>query len=328
VSAPPTLHLEDVSVGYRSEAGLVRAVSHVDLEVMPGSIVGLVGESGSGKSTLAMAVMRLLRGNARLLSGRVTVSGRDVYGLTPQELRQFRGERMAMVFQGAMNVLNPVRTVEEQMRDGFTAHRPHMSRQEVSVRIDTLLDMVGIARRHRSSYPHELSGGMKQRIVIAIALSLEPDLVIMDEPTTALDVVAQRAILDQIRDIQRARGFAVLFISHDFGLVRELASRVAIMYAGRLVEVTDAALLGPGRAAHHPYTDGLMRAIPQLTADEVSIEGIPGHPPDLIQLPPGCAYHPRCPAVMPVCMTTVPAVQAVDGRLIACHRFNPAIAER
>ncbi len=326
MSEQPILAMRDVSVTYDSPGGPVQAVSHVNLELMPNTIVGLIGESGSGKSTMANAIMHLLRGGAKLVNGEVIVNGQNVYAMDAKALRRFRWENMSMVFQSAMTVLNPVMTVEQQMIDVFTAHRPGMSKSDALKRSWELLDLVSIDRKQSKSYPHELSGGMKQRIVMAIALSLDPPLVIMDEPTTALDVVVQRSILDKVRELQRQRNFAILFISHDFSLVAELASRVAIMYAGRLVEVTGSHDLMGTEPVHHPYTLGLMRAIPRLTHEDVSIEGIPGYPPDLVKLPTGCAYHPRCPFAVGICRTARPELMAVGEKMIACHRFDPAKA--
>lgn len=327
--SPPSgeivLEVRDVSIAYESAAGSVQAVSHVNLKLEKDNIVGLVGESGSGKSTLATGIMRLLKGTAHLTHGQILVNGRDIYAMDRQELRQFRWSSMSMVFQSAMTVLNPVMTVEQQMIDVFSAHRRQMTRNEALERSYALLDMVRIARKYAKSYPHELSGGMKQRIVIAIALALEPSLVIMDEPTTALDVVVQRSILEQIQELQRERHFAVLFISHDFSLVAELASRVAIMYAGRIVEMTESQGLNVVEENHHPYTLGLMRAIPRLTHEDVEIEGIPGHPPNLVDLPTGCAYHPRCPMAERICQEKRPEPIAVGSRLVACHAFDTSL---
>ena len=316
----PVLELRNVSVGYESARGVVQAVRDISLTIYPNEIVGLIGESGSGKSTLANAIMHLLRNNAFLLGGEVLVQGQNVYDLSHKALKTFRWNRMSMVFQSAMNALNPVLTVEQQIADVFEAHRPQMSKQEIHDKAVSLMELVSIHPKHLRSYPHELSGGMRQRVVIAIAIALEPDLVIMDEPTTALDVVVQKSILDKIRQLQKAKGFAVLFISHDFSLVAELAEKVAIMYAGRLVEVTDSKELNL-ETRHHPYTHGLLRAIPELTADSVTIEGIPGNPPDLIHLPSGCAYHPRCKYAMESCKTIAPVQNDVEGRQIACHLY-------
>lgn len=315
------LELRNVSVGYESSYGTVRAVRDVSLKIYPNSIVGLIGESGSGKSTLANAIMNLLKNNAVLLDGQVLVQGQDVYAMSKKELRKFRWSRMSMVFQSAMNALNPVLTVEHQIADVFSNHRPNMSKKEIHQKAVELMELVSIDPKHLRSYPHELSGGMRQRVVIAIAVALEPDLVIMDEPTTALDVVVQKSILDKIKELQRQKGFAVLFISHDFSLVAELAEKVAIMYAGQFVEVTDSHQLHLNER-HHPYTEGLLRAIPELTAETVTIEGIPGNPPDLINLPTGCAYHPRCKFATETCKTIQPIERDVEGRLIACHLYE------
>ncbi|WEG11992.1 ABC transporter ATP-binding protein [Pullulanibacillus sp. KACC 23026] len=317
----PVLELRNVSVGYDSAHGTVQAVRNVSLKIYPNTIVGLIGESGSGKSTLANAIMNLLKNNARLLEGEVIVQGQNVYEMSKKELRKFRWNRMSMVFQSAMNALNPVLTVEQQIADVFSNHRPNLSKKEIHEKAVELMHLVSIDPKHLRSYPHELSGGMRQRVVIAIAVALEPDLVIMDEPTTALDVVVQKSILDKIKELQRQKGFAVLFISHDFSLVAELAEKVAIMYAGRFVEITDSRKLNLNER-HHPYTEGLLRAIPELTAETVTIEGIPGNPPDLINLPTGCAYHPRCKYAMESCKTLPPVERDVEGRLIACHLYE------
>ncbi len=317
----PVLELIDLSVGYQTSSGLVNAVNDVNLTVYSEEIVGLVGESGSGKSTMAYAIMRLLKGDALITKGTIRVMGQDVYAMSVKELRQFRWDRMAMVFQSAMSALNPVMTVETQIIDTLLAHRPNMNRNQAIHRANELLDIVRIDRKALQSYPHELSGGMRQRVVIAIAIALNPGFVIMDEPTTALDVVVQRSILDQIREIQRQEKFAVLFISHDFSLVAEMASKVAIMYAGRIVEMTDSQTLTVGQT-HHPYTEGLLHAIPHLTADKVVIEGIPGSPPNLVNLPTGCAFHPRCPKVMPICKTARPTQIAIENGVVECHLFT------
>ncbi len=317
----PVLELRNVSVGYESSHGIVQAVRNVSLKIYPNTIVGLIGESGSGKSTMANAIMNLLKNNARLLEGEVIVQGENVYDMSNKALRKFRWNRMSMVFQSAMNALNPVLTVEQQIADVFKYHRPNMSRKDVHNKAVELMQLVSIDPKHLRSYPHELSGGMRQRVVIAIAVALEPDLVIMDEPTTALDVVVQKSILDKIKELQKDKGFAVLFISHDFSLVAELAQKVAIMYAGRLIEMTDSTELNLEQR-HHPYTEGLLRAIPELTSETVTIEGIPGNPPDLINLPTGCAYHPRCKYAMESCKTKMPEQRDVEGRLIACHLYE------
>lgn len=316
----PILELENVSITYESERGPVKAVNDVSMTIYPNTIVGLVGESGSGKSTLANGIMRLLQGNAVLSSGTIKVKGKNIYEMSRKELKQFRWNEFSMVFQSAMTALNPVLTVEAQIVDTLRAHRPKMSVKEVLVRARQLLTLVSIDPKYLKSYPHELSGGMRQRVVIAIAIALDPSFIIMDEPTTALDVVVQKSILDQIRELQKIKKFSILLISHDFSLVSEISQRVAIMYAGRLIETTESQLLKTTEW-HHPYTQGLMKAIPKLTAEDVSIEGIPGNPPNLIELPSGCAYHPRCEFATDLCRTVRPKMVEVNHRQIECHLY-------
>jgi peptide/nickel transport system ATP-binding protein len=313
------LVLKNVSVAYSVGGRDAVAVSNVSLTIHRGEIFGLLGESGSGKSTLAFAVMRLLQGGARLIEGEISVLGQNVYDMEPEALRSFRWRNISMVFQSAMNALNPVLTIEQHMEDTLRSHDPTISRPKIRDRINEVLDLVNIDRQRAKSFPHELSGGMKQRVVLAIAMIFNPPVLLMDEPTTALDVVVQRSILDQVRTIQADRQMAILFVSHDFSLVRSIAHRIAIMYAGRMVEVTDRL---DHSAVHHPYTEGLMRAIPELDASGVTIDGIPGSPPDLLKLPSGCAFHPRCPDVFKPCAVSRPVSTQLDHSLIECHKFT------
>lgn len=318
----PILQVKHVSVAYETESGPVTAVDNVSLALEPGEILGLVGESGSGKSTLAYAILRLLKNNAHLTGGAVLVGGRDLYALSPTGLRDTRWRELAMVFQAAMNALNPVLTIGVQLEDTIRAHDPHIPPGALRERVRELLSLVRLDPRVLRLFPHQLSGGMRQRVVIAIALALEPQVVVMDEPTTALDVLVQRSILKQVLEIQRRIGFAMLFISHDFSLVASIAQRVAVMYAGRVVEILPAQAIQQQEANHHPYTLGLMRAAPHLSVEDVRLEGIPGDPPDLRKLPSGCAFHPRCPNVMPVCRTTRPELVGHGSGQVACHLFR------
>ena len=311
------LSLKNVSVEYDSGPEPVTVVRNVSLEVYPEEILGLIGESGSGKSTLAYTAMRLLK-NASMTTGTVHIAGRDIYAMKHEELRQFRWAQVSMAFQTAMNALNPVMTVGEQILDTLKSHQT-MTRGEAVQRAQELLHLVRLSSDTFQRYPHELSGGMRQRVVIAISIALSPQLVIMDEPTTGLDVVVQRTILDEIVEIQRRRHFAILFISHDFQLVSTLAHRVAIMYAGKIVEVSRAASLHDADDLHHPYTQGLIRAVPRLTDDEATAIGIPGNPPDPRDFPKGCAYADRCPLVQTICRNTLPELEQVGSSLIACH---------
>lgn len=314
----PVLEVEDLSVRYVTSRGLATAVDGVSFTIHAHETVGLVGESGCGKSTLASAIMRLLSPSAYVTGGWIRVLGQDVYRMGPEELRQFRWSKMALVFQGAMNVLNPVRNIGSQIVDTLLAHQPHLSKKAATQRSEELLQLVRIDPKRMDSFPHQLSGGMRQRVVIAIAIALEPAFIIMDEPTTALDVVVQKSLLHQIAELQDRIGFSVLFISHDFNLVNAISDRVGVMYAGRLVELSKSSK-GQRDGVHHPYAHGLLRAIPRLSADDDEIQGIPGAPPSPYALPSGCPFHPRCPQALPVCVTHKPPLQADAEHRIECH---------
>jgi len=314
------IEVRDLRVAY----GDVVAVDGVNLSIAAGEILGLAGESGCGKTTIANAVMQVLRPPARVIGGSILFRGDDLIVKKPEELRKYRWRNVSMVFQSAMNALNPVMRVGDQFVDMMQAHE-RISKRDALVRAGELLDLVGIDKRRTRAYAHELSGGMRQRVIIAMALALNPELVIMDEPTTALDVVVQREILQQIRDLQEQLGFAVLFITHDLSLLFEVAHRVAIMYAGEVVEEAPATQLRD--AARHPYTLGLIASFPPLTGPIERMTGIPGAPPDLASPPAGCRFNPRCPYCVPEqaalyeLQTTVrPVLHQVGPRhRVACH---------
>jgi oligopeptide/dipeptide ABC transporter ATP-binding protein len=300
VAGEPVLEISDFSVVYRTPSGDVRAVDHINLALHGGEVVGLAGESGSGKSTLAYGACRLLRPPALITGGAVRYRGRrlaeqagsvDVLRIRRDQLRRMRWREIAIVFQSAMNALNPVLSVRDQLTDVIGAHL-ELSRAEARDKAASLLDLVGIPRNRLRSYPHELSGGMRQRVMIAMALATDPEVVIMDEPTTALDVVVQRDILTQIVELKEQLGFAILFITHDLSLLLELADRIAVMYAGQLLEVGSAAEIL--REPAHPYTRGLLNSFPSLRGPRRELAGIPGSPPDLRNLPAGCPFLPRC----------------------------------
>src|SRR6516225_4382337 len=324
------LDIRDLSVVYRTPAGDVRAVDHVNLALAPGEVVGLAGESGSGKSTLAYGACRLLRAPALVTSGSVTYHGRrtsgpaDLLKMRPDELRRLRWREIAIVFQSAMNALNPVLNVRDQLLDVIHAHLK-MPRDEAREKAGSLLDLVGIPRSRLRSYPHELSGGMRQRVMIAMALATDPEVVIMDEPTTALDVVVQRDILAQIVELKEERGFSIRFITHDLSLLLELADRIAVMYAGQLLEVGTAQQLH--HAPAHPYTRGLLNSFPSLRGARRDLAGIPGSPPDLHDPPPGCPFLPRCgygtSACTDISMSLAPVAAETPGHVTACPFVGP-----
>ncbi len=322
--APAVLELRKLAVEYRLGDRVARAVDGVDLEIAAGEIVGLAGESGCGKSTIANAVMQILRPPAYIAGGSIVFQGEELNGKTDEELRRYRWRNVSMVFQSAMNSLNPVMRVGDQFVDMMQAHEP-VSKRYALANAGNLLELVGIDPRRVRSYPHQLSGGMRQRVIIAMALALKPELVILDEPTTALDVVVQREILQQFRQLKQELGFSVLFITHDLSLLLSLADRVAIMYAGELVETAAAAELAA--SPRHPYTQGLLRSFPPLHGPLTRLTGIPGAPPDLANPPAGCRFHPRCPhcvrdeSQLYVRQTTErPVLREIEpGHRVACH---------
>jgi peptide/nickel transport system ATP-binding protein len=361
MDANMVLDVRHLSVDYQSPSGDVHAVDDVSFTLGRGQILGLAGESGSGKSTLAYGVARLLRPPAQVTGGQVFYYPRpsrdetdgdtdglsvegvdldlaqplDVLTLTPAQLRAFRWRTLSFVFQSAMNALNPVLSVHAQIIDVLRTHYPHMSKAAREARARDLVRLVGIAPDRLHSYPHELSGGMRQRAVIAIALALSPEIIILDEPTTALDVVIQREILLEVLALRERLGFSVIFITHDLSLLLEVADAVAIMYAGRVVEMADRRSLY--KRARHPYTYGLLHSFPALRGPRRELTGIPGSPPDLRTLPPGCAFHPRCAFAMPVCADIVPLLRspaslppndvapAAAEQQVACHLYDAAL---
>jgi oligopeptide/dipeptide ABC transporter ATP-binding protein len=333
----PVLEIRDLSVAYRTPTGDVRAASHVNLSLHKGEVVGLCGESGSGKSTLAYGACRLLRPPAVITGGSVLYSGQrtgtvtpiDILRMPPRDLRALRWRDVAIVFQSAMNALNPVLRVRDQILDAMQAHL-RLPRDEAHEKAAKLLDLVGIPRERLRSYPHELSGGMRQRVMIAMALAADPEVVIMDEPTTALDVVVQRDILAQIVELKEQLGFSVLFITHDMSLLLELADRIAVMYAGRLMELGASADIKD--AAAHPYTQGLLRSFPSLHGSRRELAGIPGSPPDLRDATPGCPFIPRCGYAVPACAEVDMALAPVAGargieHVTACPIVSPEMAK-
>jgi peptide/nickel transport system ATP-binding protein len=313
------LRVSALDVAYAQDDGLVRAVRGASLRVRRGQIVGLVGESGCGKSTLAKAILRVLAPPGVIVGGHVRFDGHDILAMSEDELRAFRWSRVAWVPQRALAALNPLLTIGAHVHDTLAAHAP-TSWREAQKRGAELLDMVDLDPRHLDSYPHQLSGGMRQRVTLALALALSPDLLIMDEPTTALDVVVERDILRRLLLLQRDLGFSVLFITHDLPLLLELATHVGVMYAGRMVEFGPVRQLQEGGL--HPYTQALLRAIPALDADEEPTP-IPGDPASLSNPPPGCRFHPRCIKATPACRLQEPVMRDTGAGEVACPEVLP-----
>ncbi|HTK07044.1 MAG TPA: ABC transporter ATP-binding protein [Ktedonobacteraceae bacterium] len=347
------LEVNNICVDYIASNGIVHAVRDVSFQLRRGEILGLAGESGSGKSTLAYAIARLLRPPALITGGSVFYyprlhessgngeqkldlapqngrGGIDVLHLTRAQLQNFRWQELSIVFQSAMNALNPVLTVGTQIIDVLEAHQPGRSAHTRKKRAMELLEIVGIAPERLNSFPHELSGGMRQRVVIAIALALHPELIIMDEPTTALDVVVQREILELISSLCKELGTSLIFITHDLSLLLELADEVAVMYAGKIVERgSQRALLEHPR---HPYTYGLMNSFPTLHGPRRRMTGIPGSPPDLRNMSDGCAFHERCPFAFSACQSVNPELRIVvpeqPDQVAACHLYDSRLTMR
>jgi peptide/nickel transport system ATP-binding protein len=317
----PLLRIEELNVEYRTRRGAVRAAENVSFDIYPNEVFGLAGESGCGKTTVANAITRLLKPPAYITGGRIMFEGRDILEMDEDQLRDFRWQHLSIVFQSAMNALNPVLTIGAQIIDAMRAHKL-ISNEEGYAHARHLLRTVGIDADRVDSYPHQLSGGMRQRAVIAIALALNPAMIIMDEPTTALDVVVQKQILQEIKELRDEFGFSILFITHDLSLLVEISDRIGIMYAGKLVET------GPSQAIFndpkHPYTDRLMHSFPTIHGPRRELFGIPGSPPDLVTPPPGCRFHPRChEAMQGKCEVIIPRLQTVSPhRDVACHLMD------
>jgi peptide/nickel transport system ATP-binding protein len=316
----PVLTVRDLRVYYYTKRGPVKAVDGVSLEVRPSERLGLVGESGSGKSTTGLAILRMIKPPGKIESGEIRLAGTDVMALSDAQLRQTRLAVIALVAQGAMNSLNPVMRVGDQIVDALQDHGVQGSSKELADRVGALFEMVGLPRGTANKFPHELSGGMKQRVCIALAISLRPRVIIADEPTSALDVVVQRQVMDTLGAVQADLGAAVILIGHDMGLMAQFVDRLGVMYAGELVELSP--IEDIYEQPLHPYTQLLIACLPSLERKGV-LEGIPGLPPSLLNPPGGCPFHPRCPRVMERCTVERPVLRPVEpARWVACHLYG------
>ncbi len=311
------LRVEGLSVRYHTPGGAVRATDGITFGLRPGERLGIAGESGSGKSTMALALLRLIKPPGRIEAGSVWLDGRDLMTLSDEEMRRLRLARIALVPQGSMNSLNPVLRIRDQIADALRDHGVEATERQLGDRLRDLLPRVGLDPEVAGMFPHQLSGGMKQRACIAIAVSLSPRVIVADEPTSALDVVVQRQVMDTLARAQTELGAAVILVGHDMGLMAQFVDRLGVMYAGRLVEISP--VRNVFAAPLHPYTRMLIASLPSLVRKGV-FQGIPGLPPPLRDLPPGCAFHPRCPLAVDRCRSEIPALrEARPGVWVACH---------
>jgi peptide/nickel transport system permease protein len=319
---PPKALLEvrNLSISYINEgASPARAVENVSFSLEEGELIGLVGESGCGKTTLMLALLRLLPSAGQIVDGKVFFQGREITALTEAEINEVRWSGISIVFQGAMNALNPVRTVGDQIAEAITQHLPGFPHDKIPARVLELLDLVGIAADYKDQYPHQYSGGMRQRAMIAMALACNPQVIIADEPTTALDVMIQAQILELLDSLRKKLGLSIIFVTHDLGIVAEMCDRVLVMYGGVTVEYADVDIIYNN--PKHPYTQELLKAFPDLTKPKKKLASIPGYPPRLDALPTGCRFAPRCPAVFERCHSEQPALHNIGdtGHLVSCH---------
>lgn len=315
------LKVNNLRTYYFLEAGIVKAVDGVSFEIKRGQHLGLVGESGCGKTTVALSIIRLVEPPGKIVNGEVFFEGENLMEKSEEEMRKIRWKRISIVFQGALNALNPVIKVGDQIIEAIMLHEKSVKKSEAFERAVELLELVGIERSRINHYPFEFSGGMKQRAVIAMALACNPELVILDEPTTALDVIMEAQVIDLLKSLGQKLNLSMIVITHDFSLISEICEEVAIMYAGKIVEYGSTYSIY--KKPMHPYTQGLIRAFPRVKETKRKLFSIQGSPPDLIDPPLGCRFHPRCPYAMDACRTEEPKIiQVGDRHYVACHLIS------
>jgi oligopeptide/dipeptide ABC transporter ATP-binding protein len=317
--SPVLLDVQNLSINYVNDGNVAKAVHNVSFQLHEGELLGLVGESGCGKTTLVMALMRLLPAAGEISNGRIVFRNQDLATLGEEQMNDVRWSGISIIFQGAMNALNPVRTVGDQIAEAIRQHMPLTPPAVIEDRVVQLLDLVGITAEHKNHFPHQYSGGMRQRAMIAMALSCNPQIVIADEPTTALDVMIQAQILELLDDLRKKLGLAVIFVTHDLGVVAEMCDSVLVMYGGVTAEYASVDTIY--NAARHPYTQELLKAFPDLSQPDKRLTSIPGYPPKLDALPAGCRFAPRCPAAFERCAVEMPALHLLDGgdHIVSCH---------
>ena len=323
MSGENLLEVQDLSVEYRTEEELVKAVNHVSLRLKKKETLGIVGETGAGKTTLALSILRLLPKHVgKITGGSVCFEGNDLLRLSEAEMRAYRGKAISMIFQDPMTSLNPVIPVGKQVAEILELHNEAgLSGEQIEARVDEMFELVGIPASRKTEYPHQFSGGMKQRVVIAISLALNPELLIADEPTTALDVTIQAQVLAMMEELKQKMGTSMIMITHDLGIIAQTCDTVAVMYAGEIVEsgTVEDIFLGE---KHHPYTTGLFQSIPRLDGEARRLQPIEGLIADPAKLPEGCKFHPRCPHCTEICRSVEPREYEHNGHTIRCHLFT------
>jgi peptide/nickel transport system ATP-binding protein len=318
-SADPLVKIRDLDVHYYTRMGVVKALDGVSLDIDRGQLIGLVGESGCGKSTLGFGLLRLTPSPGRIVAGSIIFDGEELLDKDEEAMRHIRGKRIAMIFQDPLTSLNPLQKIGEHLVETITTHEA-VSKKDAWNRAEELVDRLGISPSRLNDYPHQFSGGMRQRIMISLALALGSDFIIADEPTTSLDVIVEAQILDLLKELKATYNLTLMLITHNMGIVAELVDRVAVMYAAKVVEIADALDLFADPL--HPYTQGLLRSIPNIRLLDQEFQIMKGSPPDLIDPPSGCRFHPRCPRVMDICSEVEPPMKHVrDRTMVACHLY-------
>ena len=314
------LQLQNLTVHFPINIGTVQAVDDVSWELRQGEVMGLVGESGCGKSTLGFSIPRLLRPPGKIVYGHILYYGQDIVHMTEKEILKLRGSKIAMIFQDPLTSLNPLFRIHQQFLETMFTHEKGLKKKEAFARAERMLESLGISPERLFEYPHQLSGGMRQRIMIGLGLILQPDLLIADEPTTALDVIVEAQFLDLLADLQKEFHLTIILITHNLGNVAQLADRITVMYGGNIVEIAEAKSIFENPL--HPYTKGLLASIPNIKLDQPKLQTMPGSPPDLVHPPPGCVFHPRCPNVMEVCKTKRPGAKTKNGHRVSCWLYQ------
>ena len=315
------LQIKNLSVEYKTRLGQVSAVDDVSFDIYKGEILGLVGESGCGKSTMGKALMRMIQPPGKIVGGEIIFKGEDIMTYDEDQMRDFRGRKVSMIFQDPMTSLNPVQRVDEHVIEAIQVHEPKTKAEEALKRVEKLIQKLGIQKRRLDNYPHQLSGGMRQRVMVGLGLVLNADLIVADEATTSLDVIVEAKLADQLKDIREDFGVSLLVITHNIALVAELSDRIVVMYAGHVMEIADVEPIFDDPL--HPYTKGLLQSIPNIQLDDTEeLYKMPGEPPNLTHPPTGCRFHPRCPYMMPVCVDYEPPLAEVSpGRHVKCWLY-------